>query len=163
MLFRSAVPDSVLWLAQSHPIACDNLRREAQAHGVAAQRLVFAPREPDLAAHMSRYRAADLFLDTLPFNAHTTASDALWAGLPIVTCAGTTYAGRVTTSLLNALGLPELVTQSLEHYEALSIQLATKPTAIARYKAHLESRRLDSPLFSTNAFAQALEIGRAHV
>src|SRR6202030_3079669 len=104
-----------------------NLRKEAVARGISPERLIFAERLP-LADHLARHRLADLFLDTLPYNAHTTASDALWAGLPVVTQIGDAFAGRVAASLLNAIGLPELVTHSIEDYEALALRLAMEPS-----------------------------------
>ena len=100
------VPGSVLWLLDDNPSARGNLQQGARAHGIDPTRLVFAPRV-DHAEHLARHRSADLFLDNLPCNAHTTASDALWAGLPLLTCRGTTFAGRVAASLLQAVGLPE--------------------------------------------------------
>ena len=128
------VEGSVLWLFESNPAVARNLRREAQARGIAPERLVFAPRLP-LADHLARHRLADLFLDTLPCNAHTTATDALWVGLPVLTCIGTTYAGRVCASLLNAIGLPEMITDTLAAYEALALKLAREETALATVKA----------------------------
>ena len=115
MRLLHGVPGSVLWLLEGNAAAVRNLRDEAARRGVAPDRLVFAPRR-DLPEHLARHRQADLFLDTLPCNAHTTASDALWAGLPLVTCTGGTFAGRVSASLLHAIGLPELVTDSLDAY-----------------------------------------------
>src|SRR5476651_2118226 len=109
MRILSRVGGSVLWLLEDTPSAAANLRREAAARGVDADRIIFAARLP-LAEHLARHRCADLFLDTLPYNAHTTASDALWAGLPVVTCAGQAFAGRVAASLLTALQMPELIT-----------------------------------------------------
>lgn len=104
MRLLAALPDSVLWLLDANLWAKANLSREAAARGVMPERLIFAPRLP-LPEHLARHRRADLFLDTLPYNAHTTASDALWAGLPLLTCAGNTFAGRVAGSLLRAIGL----------------------------------------------------------
>src|SRR5262249_23550831 len=120
------VEGSVLWLLDDNAAATNNLKREAAARGVDPPRLVFARRCP-LPEHLARHRLADLFLDTLPYNAHTTASDALWMGLPIVTCKGNTFAGRVAASVLDAAGLPELVTESLEGYEALALRFARDP------------------------------------
>ncbi|UKJ75780.1 tetratricopeptide repeat protein [Azospirillum brasilense] len=151
-----AVPDSVLWLLDSHPEASANLRREAAHRGVAADRLVFAPRRPP-AEHLARYRLADLFLDTKPVGAHTTASDALWAGLPVLTMAGEGFASRVGTSLLRAVGLPELATRSLADYEAAAVRLASEPDDIARLKARLTAQRERAPLFDTDRLARALE------
>ncbi len=128
------VEGSVLWLLESNPAFSANLRREAEARGVAPSRLVFAPRlAPE--EHLARHRHADLFLDTLYYNAHTTACDALWMGLPVLTRLGTTFASRVGASLLNAAGLPELVTTSLEAYAETALALATTPAALADVKA----------------------------
>ena len=118
-----AAPGSVLWLLEANALVKDNLREEARQRGVDPDRLIFAPKLPS-PEHLARHRLADLFLDTLPYNAHTTASDALWAGLPVLTCAGETFAGRVAGSLLHAVGLPELVTTSLEEYETLARKLS---------------------------------------
>ena len=118
MAILGQVEGSVLWLLEDNARAAENLRKEAAARGVDPKRIVFAKRVP-LADHLARHRLADLFLDTLPYNAHTTASDALWAGLPVLTRTGETFAGRVATSLLNAIGLPELVTRTREEYESL--------------------------------------------
>src|SRR6266480_1537170 len=119
------VDASVLWLLKSNEVATDNLRRETGEHGIDPERLIFAPFVPS-DEHLARHAAADLFLDTLPYNAHTTGSDALWAGLPLLTCMGTTFAGRVAASLLRAAGLPELITANLEEYEALACKLASE-------------------------------------
>ena len=120
------VDGSVLWLLVDNAKATSNLRKEAAARGINSGRLIFAKRMllPD---HLARHRAADLFVDTLPYNAHMTASDALWAGLPVLTCRGETFAGRVAANLLNARGLPELITTSLEAYERMAIDLAAHP------------------------------------
>jgi predicted O-linked N-acetylglucosamine transferase (SPINDLY family) len=156
MRLLSAVGGSVLWLLADNPAAVSNLKREAAARGVAADRLVFAPRQ-DPPQHLARHRLADLFLDTLPYNAHTTASDALWAGLPALTCTGTTFAGRVAASVLNAAGLPELVTNSLSEYEALALKLARAPAALAAIKAKLAASRETSALFDVGRFTRDLE------
>lgn len=150
------VEGSVLWVLEGNTTAPSNLRREAQARGVAGERLVFAPRLP-LAEHLARQQLADLFLDTLPCNAHTTASDALWAGLPVLTCLGGTFAGRVAGSLLRAVGLPELITHSLAEYEARALELATQPEALGTMKAKLAANRLTQPLFDARRFARHLE------
>jgi protein O-GlcNAc transferase len=131
-----AVPNSVLWLIEDNSYAAANLRREAQTRSISPSRLVYAPRMK-LAEHLARHRVADLFLDTLPYNAHTTASDALWAGLPVITCAGETFASRVAGSLLHAVGLAELVTYSLADYETLALELATKPMMLAGLRTTL--------------------------
>ena len=156
MRLLQRVERSVLWLLQGGGATERNLRREAQARGVDAGRLVFAPRLK-LEEHLARHRLADLFLDTLPYNAHTTASDALWAGLPVVTCAGTTFAGRVAGSLLRAVGLPELVTHTLADYEALALRLATDGERFAKVKAKLARNRLTAPLFDTERFRRHIE------
>jgi len=156
MRLLRAVPESVLWLLDSGVSAIVNLAREAAARGVAPERLVFAPRAA-LPEHLARHRVADLFLDTLPYNAHTTASDALWAGLPLLTCTGDTFAGRVAGSLLRAIGLDELMTTSLDEYEALALRLAREPEMLARLRARLEKNRLTHPLFDTDRFAGNIE------
>jgi predicted O-linked N-acetylglucosamine transferase (SPINDLY family) len=150
------VPDSVLWLRVDNAAAIANLRREATARGVGADRLVFAPRV-SYADHLARHRAADLFLDTLPYNAHSTASDALWAGLPVLTCAGRTFAGRVAASLLTAAGLSELVTTSPAEYEAVALRLATAPAELVALHQRLAAGRLAGPLFDTPRLARHLE------
>jgi protein O-GlcNAc transferase len=154
----SAVPDSVLWLLSrgDDDPAPANLRREAESRGVAPSRLVFASRCPN-PEHLARYRHADLFLDTWPYNAHTTASDALWAGCPVLTHLGSTFAGRVAASLVTAAGLPELVQPSVEAYVAQAIALARDPSALARLRAHLEGPGRTSPLFDTERTTRALE------
>jgi len=150
------VAGSVLWLLEDNASASVNLQREAAQRGIAPQRLVFAPRLP-LAEHLARHRVADLFLDTLPVNAHTTASDALWAGLPIVTCTGDAFASRVAASLLHAVGLPELVTHTLADYEALALKLTSTPTLLSGFKNRLHCNRLTQPLFDTPRFCQHIE------
>ena len=149
-------PGSVLWLLETNAEATGNLRNEARRQGVAAHRLVFAPRVP-LAQHLARHAAADLFLDTFPCNAHTTANDALFAGLPLLTCVGETFASRVSGSQLIAAGLPELVTHSLAAYEALATALAQDGAALARYRARLIANRDTCSLFDTAAYTRALE------
>lgn len=156
MRILQAVEGSVLWLLEDNPLAADNLRREAVARGVAAERLVFAPRMP-LDEHLARHRHADLFLDTLPYNAHTTASDALWAGLPVLTCAGSAFASRVAASLLHAVGLPELVVDTQHEYEARAIALARDAHAILALHDKLKSLLPQAPLFDTRRFARDIE------
>lgn len=151
-----ATSGSILWLLHDNEPAEHNLRKEASARGVDASRLVFAPRLP-LAEHLARHRLADLFLDTLPCNAHTTASDALWAGLPLVTCAGRTFASRVAGSLLHAVGLPELVTDSLEEYEALVLKLAREPAMLRDLRLRLERNRGCAPLFDIDRYRRHIE------
>jgi predicted O-linked N-acetylglucosamine transferase (SPINDLY family) len=151
------VAGGVLWLSGANAFAISNLQREAQARGIDPNRLVFAPRVKRIEDHLARYRVADLFLDTLPYNAHTTAGDALWAGLPVVTCAGNTFASRVAGSLLNAVGLPELITPSLNDYEALALKLARDPALLAALKQKLARHRETDPLFNTARFTRHLE------
>jgi predicted O-linked N-acetylglucosamine transferase (SPINDLY family) len=147
---------SVLWLLDDNAAATRSLRREAQARGIDPGRLVFAPRvEPE--AHLARHRHADLFLDTLPCNAHTTASDALWMATPLVTCIGSSFAGRVAASLLQAVGLPELVTRSLEDYEALARRLAAEPARLQDIKARLEAGRRTARLFDSERLCRNIE------
>ena len=157
MRLLKSVSGSVLWLLEDNPAAMRNLRASAQAHGVAPDRLIFAPRT-DPASHLARQSNADLFLDTLPYNAHTTASDALWAGLPVLTMLGSTFAGRVAASVLSAAGLPELVTNSAGEYENLALQLATEPARIAAIKRKLAGNRATCALFDTSRFTRNLEM-----
>lgn len=157
MRILKQVENSVLWLAHAAPTAADNLRREAEHRGVNPARLIFAERLTAPADHLARHRLADLSLDTLPFNAHTTASDALWAGVPHLTCPGQSFAGRVGGSLLHAIGLPELVTSSQEAFEALAVALATQPAQLQALKDRLRDHRTTRPLFDTAWFARRME------
>jgi predicted O-linked N-acetylglucosamine transferase (SPINDLY family) len=150
------VEGSVLWLLEDNAVIARNLRNEAVARGVDAGRLVFARRVAPL-DHLARHRIADLFLDTVPYNAHTTASDALWAGLPVLTCLGKTFAGRVAASLLNAVRLPQLVTTTLEAYQQIAIDLAAHPEKLATIKHQLGELRLKTPLFDTERFTKHIE------
>jgi len=150
------VDRSVLWLFAELPAARDNLRREAERRGVAPERIAFAERTTP-ARHLARHRLADLFLDTLPYNAHTTASDALIMGLPIVTCVGGTFAGRVAASLLHAIGMPELVTASHADYEALALKIATDPALLASLRAKLAANRTTHALFDIARITRHLE------
>jgi len=156
MRLMRQVEGSVLWLLQDNPAAVANLRRYAEERGVAADRLVFAPRLP-LDEHLARHRLADLFLDTFPVNAHTTASDALWGGLPLVTMSGEPFVSRVAASLLAAVGLSELITDNLADYEALALKLATTPELLAGARAKLAANRLTAPLFDTDRFCKHIE------
>ncbi len=156
MRLLKAVPESVLWLLSTNPLTEDNLRRAAVSYGIEPKRLVFCP-PLHLPQHLARHRNADLFLDTLPVNAHTTASDALWAGLPLVTCVGDAFISRVAGSLLLAVGLPELVTRSLAEYEALALDLATHPEKLAAVKAKLARQKQSAPLFDIDRFARNIE------
>jgi predicted O-linked N-acetylglucosamine transferase (SPINDLY family) len=164
MQILGAVEGSVLWLSEADALVVHNLRRAAAERGISPDRLIFAPRMPSMADHLARQRAADLFLDTLPFNAHTTASDALAAGLPVLTCAGHTLAGRVAASLLNAVGLPELITTTQEEFRQLAVRLATHPDELRRLRQKLLDGRPTAPLFDTLRFTRALEsaLGQIH-
>jgi predicted O-linked N-acetylglucosamine transferase (SPINDLY family) len=156
MRILKAVEGSVLWLLQDNFWAAQNLKKEAHNRGIDAQRLVFAERMP-LPDHLARHRLADLFLDSFPYNAHTTTSDALWTGLPVLTLVGQSFASRVAASLLNAVGLPELITRTQEEYEALAIELALNPKKLADIKLKLANNRLTTPLFDTPLFTKHLE------
>lgn len=162
MRILAAVPGSVLWLLEDNRPAAENLCREAAARGVAPERLVFAARAGS-EVHLARHRLADLFLDTLPYNAHTTASDALWSGLPLVTCAGRSFASRVGASLLSAVGLCELITHSLEEYQTLAVQLARSPARLDALRTRLTGRREALPLFDTPGFCRHLEAAYRHM
>jgi predicted O-linked N-acetylglucosamine transferase (SPINDLY family) len=171
------VPQSVLWLRGLGAEARTNVLREAAARNVEAQRLVFAPHVASMAEHLARHQLADLYLDTLPYNAHSTTCDALWAGVPVITCAGRTFASRVAASALTAVGLPELITQSLQEYEHLALQLAREPGRLAELRQRLAGlrpggqglggqqlagqksagQRERSTLFNTHAYCQHLE------
>jgi protein O-GlcNAc transferase len=152
------VPGSVLWLLDGGEHVRANLVREAERRGIAADRLIFAPRAPR-ALHLARHRCADLFLDTRPCNAHTTASDALRSGLPLLTCPGETFASRVGASLLRAADLPELITRDLEHYQQMAVNLATDREQLRRLRQRLTSSLSRAPLFDTARFARNLEQG----
>lgn len=147
---------SVLWLLDGDQIARENLRREAVVRGIGAERIVFAPHVP-VDQHLARHQLADLFLDTLPYNSHTAASDALWAGLPVLTCLGTAFAGRVAASLLYAVGLPELVTRSLDEYERLALRIAHDSELRAALKSKLATHRTTWPLFDTVGMTRQIE------
>ena len=150
------VDGSVLWLLRDNEGSERNLRLGAQRRGVDPSRLIFADRVmPD--EHLARQRLADLFLDTLPCNAHTTASDALWAGLPMLTCLGGTFAGRVAASLVNAAGLPELIATNLDEYEAQALRLAREPAHLAAIKTRLAQNRDTCSLFDSTRFARHIE------
>jgi predicted O-linked N-acetylglucosamine transferase (SPINDLY family) len=154
------IDGSILWLLEDSPAATDNLRRESAGRGVSPERLVFAPpMPPDV--HLARHKAADLFLDTLPYNAHTTASDSLWAGVPLLTCLGTTFPGRVAASLLEAIAMPELITRSHEDYYAMALKLAREPDTLASLKSKLARNRETGSLFNTKRYARHLEAAYA--
>jgi len=156
MRLLKAVEGSVLWLYRDNRHAEANLRNEAAARGIDPSRLVFAGPLPH-GDHLARHRVADLFLDTLPYNAHTTASDALWAGIPVLTCRGKAFAGRVAASLLTAVGLSELVTQNLDEYESLALRLATDVPLLRGFRQRLERNRSEYPLFDTDRFCRHIE------
>jgi protein O-GlcNAc transferase len=162
MRLLGSVSGSVLWLLEPNELVKGNLRSEAEKRGVDPTRLVFAPVVPS-AEHLGRHRHADLFLDTLPCNAHTTASDALWAGLPVLTCSGETFAGRVAGSLLMAAGMPELVTASLEEYEQTALALARSPQRLAALRQHLEKNRDASALFDLPKLTGNIEAAYARM
>lgn len=156
MRILRSVEGSVLWLLADNAEAAANLHREATVRGIDPARLVFAPRMP-LADHLARHACADLFLDTLPCNAHATASDALWAGLPLLTCIGQTFSGRVAASLLKAIGLPEMICATVAEYETTATRLATDPAALGMLKAKLANNRLTTPLFDTARYTRHLQ------
>jgi predicted O-linked N-acetylglucosamine transferase (SPINDLY family) len=156
MRLLQKVPGSVLWLKQDNPGAVANLKREAQARAVDPARLVFAGR-CDMPDHLARHRAADLFLDTLPCNAHTTATDALWAGLPVLTCQGRSFAARVAASVLQAAGLPDMVVHDLDQYEALALRLATTPTLLNAVRERLRTNHDTCALFDSDRYRRNLE------
>jgi protein O-GlcNAc transferase len=158
MRLLGRVEDSVLWLLKSNKWAEQNLKREAEARGISAERLIFAEKVTQ-DEHLARQKLADLFLDTFNYNAHTTTSDALWAGLPVVTKLGEGFAARVAASLLTAIGLPELITESEEAYEALALALATDTNELAKIKSKLEANRLTQPLFDSEMYTRHLETG----
>jgi len=151
------VPGSVLWLSKASSKAIENLQKEAQARGADPSRLVFATRVPARVDHLSRLRLADLFLDTPNYNAHATAADSLWAGVPVLTILGRTFAGRVAASQLSALGLPELIVHSDEEYTAKALELALHPEQLKELKERLENNRYQTPLFNTKQYIKDLE------
>jgi protein O-GlcNAc transferase len=155
-------PETVLWLLADRPIVQRNLRAYAGARGVDAERLVFAPRLP-YARHLGRMALADLFLDTLPFNAGTTASDALWAGVPVLTCVGEAFAARMAGSLLKTLGLPELITHNVVEYEARALELTADVGRLGALRERLAHARTHAPLFDTARFTRHLERAYAHM
>jgi protein O-GlcNAc transferase len=156
MRILNACPNSVLWLLESNRWAKQNLLAQAAKHGIGNERLIFAPRVA-IAEHLARHSHADLFLDTAPYNAHTTCSDALWMGVPVVTCSGDTFAARVAGSLLHAAGLDELITYSIQDYETKVLHLVQTPTLLSAIKQKLIDEKMCSPLFDTQQFTQALE------
>jgi len=160
MRILKRVDGAVMWLLEDNIIATSNLRKEAHARGIAPERLVFAKRIPH-SAHLARHRLGDLFLDTLPYNAHTTASDALWMGLPILTQVGETFAGRVAASLLTAVGMTDLITSTPQDYEELAFTLATNPVRLAEIRRKLLEARATAPLFDTQLYTRHIEAAYA--
>jgi protein O-GlcNAc transferase len=156
MRLLAATPSSVLWLLNTSEQAEANLRRGASMRGVDPSRLVFTP-PMESPEHLARHALADLFLDTLPINAHTTASDALWAGLPVLTVLGDSFVGRVAASLLHAVGLPELVAHSLADYEATALALAHDPARLTSLRRKLASNIPQAPLFAIEPYTRHLE------
>jgi predicted O-linked N-acetylglucosamine transferase (SPINDLY family) len=152
----TACPNSLLWLYYINDSAQANIQQELISHGVDPSRVILAPfvEQPD---HLARLKLADLFLDTLPYNAHTTASDALWAGVPVLTCLGSTFAGRVAGSLLQAVGLPELITNSVEEYETLAQKLASDPALLGSLRERLAQNLTSHPLFDTQRLTRHIE------
>jgi predicted O-linked N-acetylglucosamine transferase (SPINDLY family) len=156
MRLLKAKPNSVLWLLDCNQWAKQNLIIEAEKSGVSAEKLVFAPRIA-IADHLARHVHADLFLDTMPYNAHTTCSDALWMGVPVLTCTGDTFSARVAGSLLQASGLNKLITYTLQDYENKALYLASNPKILTEIKQKLLAEKMTSALFDTANFAKALE------
>jgi predicted O-linked N-acetylglucosamine transferase (SPINDLY family) len=156
------VPSSVLWLLADNRWAEANLKAAAQAAGIASERLIFAPRvaPPD---YLARFALADLVLDTFPYNAGTTASDCLWAGAPILTLSGRSYISRMCGSLLTAVGLPDLITETLADYERLAVQIGRNPARAASYKRYLAESGRKSPLFDIPAIVRDVERQFAHL
>ena len=153
---------SVLWLLRTHPETQENLGKEAAARGVDPARIVYADRV-SLDRHLARHALADLFLDTLPYNAHTTANDALLTGLPVVTCLGRAFAGRVAASLLKAIGLQELITANLDDYEACAGKLAADPAMLAEIRGRLAANSSSHSLFDGDAYRQRIEACFSHM
>jgi predicted O-linked N-acetylglucosamine transferase (SPINDLY family) len=156
MRLLAAVPNSALWLVEANRLVAANLRREAARRGVLPERLVFAAPVP-MDEHLARHRCADLFLDTLPYNACSTAYHALWAGLPVLTCVGAAFAGRMAGTMLHTIGLPELVTTSLAEYERRALQLACEPALLAAVRERLTRMRITSALFDMTRTVRDLE------
>jgi predicted O-linked N-acetylglucosamine transferase (SPINDLY family) len=158
MRILSKVDGSVLWLASGNKTGISNLRKEAEKNNIDGSRLIFATRLDLREDHLSRIKLADLFLDTLPYNAHATTSDALQVGLPVLTCVGESFASRVAASLINSVNLPELITNNHEEYEKLAIELATKPEKLKNIKEKLDSNLTSSPLYDTPLYVKQLEM-----
>ena len=156
MKILKKVKGSVLWLFEDNPITIKNLQQEANKRNVGSDRLIFA-KPMALDKHLARHKVADLFVDTFPYTAHTTCSDALWAGLPVLTCTGESFASRVSASLLNAIGLSELAAHTHKEYEDMAIELANNPIRLKEIKNELEKNKLEKPLFNTKLFTKHIE------
>ena len=154
----SAIPESSLLLSSDNVATKENLIRAASQYGITSERIIFAQRLDLLSDHLARHQIADLFLDTFPYNAHTTASDALWSGLPVLTLAGKSFASRVAASLLTAIGLPELITYSEHEYVLKAIELASNPQKLKAIKEKLIANKLTTPLFDTQRYAKSIEL-----
>ena len=156
MNILKAVPKSFLWLLESNSLAHSNLKRQAKKLGVNPRRLVFTKRLPK-PQHLARHRLADCYLDTRIYNGHTTTSDALFVGVPVITLTGNHFASRVSTSLLKAIDLPQLITKSFPEYQKLAIDLASNPKKLNEIKSKLEVNRRTKPLFNTKLFTKNIE------
>jgi predicted O-linked N-acetylglucosamine transferase (SPINDLY family) len=156
MKILQSVNKSVLWLIETEAIVCRNLKLEALKRNIDTSRIVFSKRMK-LDEHLLRHDLADLFLDTLPYNAHTTANDSLWAGLPVLTCLGNTFPGRVGASLLNSIGLADLVTFSLEDYKKKAVYFGNNPDELKKIKNKLNKNKFEYPLFNSELYTKNLE------
>tara|TARA_B110000003_G_C16514169_1_gene482393 strand:+ start:1 stop:984 length:984 start_codon:yes stop_codon:yes gene_type:complete len=157
MKILSQVDKSILWLADGNKTGVYNLEKEAEKYGISKNRIIFAPRLELREDHLNRIKLSDLFLDTLPYNAHATTSDALQVGLPVLTQIGESFASRVAASLINSVGLPELIVNSREHYEQLAIELATNQEKFKKIKKKLDKNLTASPLYDTPLYTKQLE------
>ena len=157
MRILSKVDESVLWLPKGTCTANNNLKKEAKKNSVDENRIIFASRLTLREDHLNRIQLADLFIDTLPYNAHATTSDALQVGLPVLTCIGNSFASRVAASLINSVNLPELITNTQEQYESLAIQLAKNPEKLKTIKKKLNNNLIKSPLYDTPLYTRHLE------
>lgn len=157
MRLLKKIPKSVLWLRKSNECSVNNFKEEAQKRGVDPTKIIFAERA-DMEDHLARHKLADLFVDTFNFNAHTTAIDALWSGLPVVTKIGRGFPARVAASLLNSIDLPDLVTETKEEYESLIYNLATNSKKLFLIRDKLAKNCLSKPLFNTEVYTQKLEL-----
>lgn len=150
------VPGSVLWLLEPDALAASNLRKEMAQMGIAPERLIFAPRRP-LDEHLGRLQQASIALDTAPYGSHTTGSDTLWVGVPLVTTPGDTFASRVAASLVAAAGVPELIAQTMDDYVELAVRLGTHPEELSALRQRIRDQRMSCPLFDSSRFTRSLE------